>query len=280
MTFNRKKHNCLVIDTETTFKNEKPFLAYNIGGAFGDIYSKDSPPETFDFYIAEILANPENFCHTFKDKDSGKRKFWKYDSRYKKVLEDAFKNRSKIKPLKYVLNFLNKKIGLADSIASYNWAFDNQAMKKTVLEYQNEGYFDMEKIPQWCIMDGYVNQEINLNYFRMVDEKDELDKSAYLSHSGKNYGYSAQCMARWIFDSEQYEERHTAEADANMEFELARHFVRKHKRAFEDTFLGNPKTVSWVAMKKKLTAKAKMEKRAEKLAAYNSKMGIQGNLKI
>jgi len=50
-------------------------------------------------------------------------------------------------------------------------------MKKTVLEYQNEGYFDMEKIPQWCIMDGYVNQEINLNYFRMVDEKDELDKS-------------------------------------------------------------------------------------------------------
>ena len=33
----RKRHNALVIDTETTMKNEKPFLAYNIGGALGDI---------------------------------------------------------------------------------------------------------------------------------------------------------------------------------------------------------------------------------------------------
>ena len=38
----RTKHNALVIDTETTMKNEKPFLAYNIGGALGDIYSPDS----------------------------------------------------------------------------------------------------------------------------------------------------------------------------------------------------------------------------------------------
>ena len=40
----RKRHNALVIDTETTMKNEKPFLAYNIGGALGDIYSPNSQP--------------------------------------------------------------------------------------------------------------------------------------------------------------------------------------------------------------------------------------------
>ena len=66
-------------------------------------------------------------------------------------------------------------------------------------------------------------------------------------------------MARWVFDSEQYEEQHTALEDSKMEFELARLFARKHKQDFEKSFLGNPKTFSWVKLKKKLSAKAKME---------------------
>ena len=113
----RKRHNALVIDTETTMKNEKPFLAYNIGGALGDIYSPNSQPLEFDFYVQEIISNPENFVHTYKDKETGERKFWKYDRRYAHVLNDAFKNRSKIKPLKYILNYISKHIGVADSIA-------------------------------------------------------------------------------------------------------------------------------------------------------------------
>ena len=56
----RKKHNALVIDTETTMMNERPFLAYNIGGALGDIYSPDSEPLEFDFYVQEIISNPKN----------------------------------------------------------------------------------------------------------------------------------------------------------------------------------------------------------------------------
>ena len=71
-----------------------------------------------------------------------------------------------------------------------------------------------------------------------------------MSKSGKNYGYSAQCMARWIFDAEQYEEQHTALEDSKMEFELARHFARKHKKDFEKLFLGNPKSVSWRMLKR------------------------------
>ena len=51
----RKRHNALVIDTETTMKNEKPFLAYNIGGALGDIYWPNSQPLEFDFYVQEII---------------------------------------------------------------------------------------------------------------------------------------------------------------------------------------------------------------------------------
>ena len=101
----RKQHNALVIDTETTMKNEKPFLAYNIGGALGDIYSPNSQPLEFDFYVQEIISNPENFVHTYKDKETGERKFWKYDRRYAHVLNDAFKNQSKIKPLKYNMNY-------------------------------------------------------------------------------------------------------------------------------------------------------------------------------
>ena len=66
------------------------------------------------------------------------------------------------------------------------------------------------------------------------------------------------------FDAEQYEEQHTALEDSKMEFELARHFARKHKQDFEKTFLGNPKSVSWVMLKKKLSAKAKMSERITK----------------
>ena len=260
----RLKHNALIIDTETTMKNEKPFLAYNIGGALGAIYSPNSEPLEFDFYVAEIISNPKNFEHTYieKDKDSpnyGKRMFWKYDSRYKGVLEDAFKNRSKIKPLKYILNYISKQIGFADSVASYNWNFDKTAFNKTVLEFHNEKYKEFDRIPNWCILDAYGNRMITENYFRFVDSLDDIYKSSYLSHSGKNYGYSAQAMARWVFDSEQYEEQHTALEDSKMEFELARLFARKHKQDFEKSFLGNPKTFSWVKLKKKLSAKAKME---------------------
>jgi hypothetical protein len=255
----RIKHNTLVLDTETTMKNEKPFLAYNIGGALGDIYSPNSEPLEFDFYVQEIIGNPKNFEHTYIDKETGERKFWKYDSRYPKVLEDAFKNRSKIKPLKYILNYISKQIGFADSVASYNWAFDKQAFNKTVLEFHNESYKEFERIPNSCIMDCYANKMINQNYFKFVDDLEPIYKKQFLSHSGKNYGYSAQCMARWIFESEQYEEQHTALEDSKMEFELARHFARKHKLDFEKSFLGNPKTFSWVKLKKKLSAKAKME---------------------
>ena len=265
----RKKHNALVIDTETTMMNEKPFMAYNIGGALGDIYSPDSKPLEFDFYVQEIISNPKNFEHTYicKDEDSkdfGKRLFWKYDTRYTHVLEDAFKNRSKIKPLKYILNYISKHIGFADSVCSYNWNFDKQAFQKTVLQFHNEKYKEFERLPNWCLMDCFANKEINLNYFKMIDELSEIDKLQFMSKSGKNYGYSAQCMARWIFNAEQYEEQHTALEDSKMEFELARHFARKHKHDFEDIFLGNPKTVSWQLLKKKLSANAKMQERATK----------------
>ena len=154
-------------------------MAYNLGGALGDIYSPNSQPLEFDFYVQEIISNPENLVHTYKDKETGERKFWKYDRRYAHVLNDAFKNRSKIKPLKYILNYISKHIGFADSIASYNWNFDKQALKKTVLEYWQEDYKEIDSIPATCIMDCFANRVINRNYFSMVDEvyKIEMPKS-------------------------------------------------------------------------------------------------------
>ena len=194
--------------------------------------------------MQEIISNPENFVHTYKDKETGERKFWKYDRRYAHVLNDAFKNRSKIKPLKYVLNYISKHIGFADSIASYNWNFDKQAFNKTVLEFHNEKYREFRRIPNWCIMDCYANKEINLNYFKMINELDELDKQQFMSKSGKKlWVFRSMYGEEWIFDAEQYEEQHTALEDSKMEFELARHFARKHKQDFEKTFLGNPKNL-------------------------------------
>ena len=263
----RVKHNALILDTETTFKNEKPFLAYNIGGAFGDIFSAKSKPIAFDFYVEEIIADSSNFQHTYLDKKTGERKFWKYDSRFNFVLNQwrldkgRPDSQKKVKPLAEIFDKIAEFVDASDSVASYNWAFDKKAFITTCLEYQNRKWLEFDKLPNWCIMDAYGNRMINANYFAMVDKEKPIYKKAYLSHSGKSYGYSAQAMARWVFDSEQYIEQHTAQNDATMEFELARHFVRKHKKDFLDTFLGNPKAFSWVKMKKKLSASAKMEAR-------------------
>ena len=101
----RVKHNALILDTETTFKNEKPFLAYNIGGAFGDIFSATSKPIAFDFYVEEIITKSANFEHSYLDKETGERKFWKYDSRYDFILnqwrldKDRPDSKKKVKPL-------------------------------------------------------------------------------------------------------------------------------------------------------------------------------------
>ena len=97
------------------------------------------------------------------------------------------------------MNYLEKQIGFADSMASYNWAFDNQAMKKTNLEYSMRIAI-MDLLPNFCLMDCYANSMINATYFKMVDDLEPIYKTAFLSHSGKNYGYSAQCMARWVFE--------------------------------------------------------------------------------
>ena len=267
----RVKHNALILDTETTFKNEKPFLAYNIGGAFGDIYSAKSKPIAFDFYVEEIITDSQNFQHTYLDKETGERKFWKYDSRFNFVLnewrldKDRPDSKKKVKPLAEIFDKIAEFVDASDSVASYNWAFDKKAFITTCLEYQNRKWTEFDRIPNWCILDAYGNRMINANYFTMVDKEKPIYKKAFLSHSGKNYGYSAQAMARWIFDSEQYVEQHTAQDDATMEFELARHFVRKHKKDFEKTFLGHPKTFSWIKMKKKMSATAKMEARQGQL---------------
>ena len=257
----REKHNALIFDTETTMMNEKPFLAYHIGGCFGNVYSDKSKPLMFEYYVEELIANPKNFEHTFVDKETGERKFWKYDSRYAPVLADAWKHKDKVKPFAEIIEIFSAYLDCADSVASYNWAFDKQAIKKTVLELQHVDYKDIDSVPAWCVMDCYATRMINHHYFNMVDNLPEHERLQFKSKSGKNYGYSAECMARWIFDAHYYTEQHTALDDAKLEYDLARHFVRKHRQEWNTHFLGKPKTVSWRKIRDKLSGAEKMRQR-------------------
>ena len=61
----REKLNALILDTETTMKNEHGQLPFHIGGVFGDIRNKFAKTLEFEFYVQEIVerAETESFVY-------------------------------------------------------------------------------------------------------------------------------------------------------------------------------------------------------------------------
>ena len=87
------------------------------------------------------------------------------------------------------------------------------------------------------MLDCFANKIVNKDYFKFIDELPKYEKEQYKSKSGKNLGYSAEVMARYVNRDHFYIEEHTALNDAKIEMALLKHFISKQKKSFFDVFV-------------------------------------------
>ena len=232
----KQKFTGLVLDTETHFKSEHQNLIYDIGWVMGDLRNATAPKIERRFFVKEFL--PISFWkHTFVNKETGIRQFWKIDSRAEQTQRHAFNEPTMVKSWDYIMGSLHADISMVDCVGSYNWAFDSKAIDITNRNLNHSAILPTWEFNSFCLQDMYVRKIVNQTYFRFIDSLDENERENYLSKSGKNLGYSAEVMARYINKHTDYVESHTALDDSRVEFELARLLIEKHFTEFKKDFL-------------------------------------------
>lgn len=251
------KFTGLVLDTETHFKSEHQNIIYDIGWVMGDLRNPSAPKIERRFFVKEFLSL-DFWKHSYKDKETGVRKFWKMDSRGHRTQQEALANPDMVKSWDFICGVLSTDISMSDGVGSYNWGFDSKAIDTTNLKLNHSKILATWEFKPFCLLDMYARKIINKDYFTFIDSLTEGEKTQYLSKSGKNLGYSAEIMARYMNEYSDYIESHTALDDSRIEFQLARMFVAKHFTDFKTDFLNNVQTVSWTMIKKRLTSAEKM----------------------
>ena len=256
----KQKFTGLVLDTETHFKSEHQNIIFDIGWVMGDLRNATAPKIERRFFVKEFL--PTSFWeHTYPDQITGDRKFWKNDSRADRTQIHALDTPTMVKSWDYICGVLSADISMVDSVGSYNWGFDSRAIDTTNRKLNHCAILPTWEFNKFCLQDMYVRKIINRDYFRFIDSLDQYEKKNFLSKSGKNFGYSAEVMARYINRHTNYIEAHTALDDSRVEFELARLFVRKYFTEFKRDFLNNVKSVSWTLVRDRLSSAEKMRLR-------------------
>lgn len=257
----KEPFNILVLDTETHFMNIYDKMIFDVAWCEGDVRNSDSKIREKRFLIKEFLS-PKHWKHSYTDKKTGLRKYWKDDSRADDVCNLAHDSPDMVVSFNEMLEELEYSITRARAVGSYNWAFDRRAIENTSLKLNHEPFLQGVRFKPFCIQDMFVNKIINRDYFSYIDnEIPEYEKDLYKSKSGKNLGYSAEIMARYISRNSNYIESHTALDDSKVEFNLCRYFCDRHFKDFETEFLGKPKAVSWTKVRDRLPASEKMKAR-------------------
>ena len=260
MVLKMNRFTALVLDCESHFKSEHNKLIYHIAWVMGNVCDPSTPRVSREYYVREFL--PLNYWkHSYVDKNDGIRKFWKLDSRKNDVDIRAFSNPMIIKSWAEIMKDLAFDISISQGFGSYNWTFDSSAIDITNRFLTHSGIVNTFDIPKFCLLDCYANKIINQTYFSFIDGLNDDDVKNYFSKSGKNLGYSAEVMARYMMEHHDYVEAHTALEDATVEFELLEYFVSKHYRSFIDDFLGKPKSVAWKSIRERHSSAQKMRKR-------------------
>jgi hypothetical protein len=255
-----------MIDVESHFMSIHNKMIYHIGWVFGNARDRKAPRKEREFFVKEFL--PLNYWkHSYVDKDKksktfGQRFFWKMDSRGDAVQRHILAHPEKVKSWDEIMERLSLDCSMVDAVGSYNWGFDSSAINNTNRTLNHKGIvdtFDSKKF--FCLLDCYATKIINRNYFSYINNLDVGEVENYLSKSGKNLGYSAEIMVRYMRKHHDYIEAHLALDDARVEFELLEHFLAKHNKDFMNEFLGNPRFVSWTKIRDKLTATKKAQQR-------------------
>ena len=257
-----KKFDVIMIDIEAHMKSEHNRKPFHIAWTRSNALDRHAPSETYEWYVKEFL-HPTMWKHTYQDKQTGQRIDWKIDSRADSVMKRAIENPQLVKPLAEIYEILQMQISVSDAIGSYNWSYDSKSLD---IGYRTLNHTDfLSAIPHtpFCLLDCYANKVVNKDYFSFIDELAEHEKQQYKSKSGKNLGYSAEIMARYVNRDHFYIEEHTALNDAKIEMALLKHFIAKYKKSFFDDFLGKPKFVSWTKIRDRLSSAEKMRQRGE-----------------
>ena len=274
-----QKFDVIVIDIEAHMKSEHNRKPYHIAWTRSNALDKTAPMECYEWYVKEFL-HPTMWKHTFTDKETGERRDWKIDSRADSVMKRAMDNPSLVKPLAEIYEILQMQISVSDAIGSYNWSYDSKALDIGYRALNHTDFLSNIKHTPFCLLDCFANKIVNKDYFKFIDELPKHEKEQYKSKSGKNLGYSAEVMARYVNRDHFYIEEHTALNDAKIEMALLKHFISKQKKSFFDDFLGKPKYVSWTTIRDRVSSAEKMRKREKKTRQEIESERIQLEFKL
>lgn len=263
-----KKLRALVLDTETCFKSENQNIILEIGWTVGNVLDKSDVPTSRRYIVNETLFNPRLHKHSqplknihpeLADAPEGLRVNYSDDERYIKYMEEAGKLNALrngsfervVMPWGQILNQLNKDLSGADCIGAYNFPFDLRAIQTTTKRFHHHAYNNIYNVPHFCLMQMSANEIADRWYFKKIDSLTEEEQILFKSKSGKNLGYSAEIMARYISEDLGYIELHTAEEDSKIEYEIMQYYFKSQERdkKFYSDYLGNVKSVSWTKLR-------------------------------
>ena len=188
-----------VFDTETT-SLEKPFC-YNIGFIIHDTETNETLCAE-EFCIEQIWHNRELFSSAYY---ADKRPIYVNRMRAKKITLEKWG---------YVTQRMSRLFKLygVECAFAYNSAFDEK-----VFEFNSEWYKTINPFDNIPILDirGYAH-----HFICFTDRyKEWCDHNGQYTETG-NYSSTAEALFRYLIDSTEFEEEHTALADSRIELTI------------------------------------------------------------
>ena len=209
------KHYYLMIDTETCGTLENP-LVYDFGIAVidrkGNIYQR------FSFIIKEVFYDMHEKMQTAY-----------YKEKLPQYYDDISRGKRRIVSFwtaKKIIQLLFEKWNIIAVIA-HNARFDYNALNNTCTILNNSEkkcYFFPFKTPIWCTFT--MAQQI---YKNRPTYKKYCEDNNYICKNGQ-VRLTAEVLYRFITNTEDFQEKHTALEDVQIEVEIFKHIMRQHKK--------------------------------------------------
>lgn len=240
-----------VLDTETTFINDKPRLVYHWGTTIGDITQEHSFNWVKqDYYVLEVIENIDNFLHKKKsqfDTNEG----YSYNKAMARAWKDATRNPTKVKSWKYIIeewqDFMHSMN--VQFLTSYNFNFDIGlgdkvgAIRKTHSQTSDKTFYLPRNTDFFCLMNIAGRLFMDRKYLKFVNSLPE-DMIGQMRSDKGNPKYSAEACIRYLNQDVWFQEQHTAQRDSLLEMRLLQHFWRNWKGTIKSHFVNNIKGVS------------------------------------
>ncbi|MGN0961495.1 MAG: hypothetical protein ACI4PF_04780 [Christensenellales bacterium] len=208
------KHYYLMIDTETCGTLENP-LVYDFGIAVidrkGNIYQR------FSLVIKEVFYDMYDKMQTAY-----------YKEKLPQYYDDIANGKKVVSfwTAKKIVQLLFEKWNITAVIA-HNARFDYNALNNTCTVLNNSEqkcYFFPLGTPIWCTFT--MAQQI---YKKRPTYKKYCEDNNYICKNGQ-VRLTAEILYRFITNTDDFQEKHTALEDVQIEVEIFKHIMRQHKK--------------------------------------------------